>query len=171
MEGGALEFRNYYGEPFRIDLNAVTNFPSCPCSEADEAVIQPRTISTQNPVIRSWKPEQLQLFATALFFTVLVDQVCYTHYRDFYPQFQKLTRYPKFHGDCPGGCWWNLHPNRIFRAAGSSPGSPSNWSGRVKIPENTIDVMRNEVLEFFNDYMQAIDGKEFWRRCVGEMPS
>jgi len=116
------------------------------------------------------EPERLRLFATALFFTVLVDQVCYTHFRDIYLEFQSLTRYPKFCGDCPGGCYHHLHPMSIFETIGSAPGPAYGWSGQTKLLDEAIEVMHAEVLDFSNTYLPSIDGELFWRRCVDEMP-
>lgn len=39
--------------------------------------------------------EDYTLFHCALACTVLIDQVMYTHFKEDYPQFQQMTRYPK----------------------------------------------------------------------------
>ncbi|MDL1927938.1 hypothetical protein FCG40_02965 [Fimbriimonadia bacterium ATM] len=165
-----MTFKEYYGEPFRSDLGAIV--ASCPSLHSDwqDVVVQPRTLSIENPAINGLTLERRNLFATALFFTVLVDQVCYTHFRAYYPQFRDLTRYPKFRGDCPGGCHSHLHPKSIFNAIGSPHGPAYNWSGRARFVDDAIEIMRAEVLDFFNTHLNAVDGEDFWRRCVEEMP-
>jgi hypothetical protein len=167
-----MTFSEYFGEPFRGDLNAVISaLPSGHDHDRPTGVtIQPRTISDQNQVIQAWNAERRDLFASALFFTVLVDQVCYTHFRTHYPAFQALTLYPKFRGDCPGGCYHHLDPSAIFRALGSPHGSATGWRGEARIVPAATEAMRSEVLSFFADYMPAVDGPEFWRICSLHIP-
>lgn len=55
-------------------------------------------------------------FGIALFLTILVDEVCYTYYKQFYPEFKALTNYPEFIGNCPAGCNYHFHPSDIFLA-------------------------------------------------------
>jgi hypothetical protein len=54
-----------------------------------------------------------EYFGVALFFTVLTDMVCYSHFRQCYENFKQLTRYPKFIVNCPGGCHYHFHPSDI----------------------------------------------------------
>jgi hypothetical protein len=169
VKGEIMTFREYYGEPFRSDLSAVVTSNPSPHSEADEVTIQPRTLSTENSVIRVWEPERLRLFATALYYTILVDQVCYTHFGSVYSQFKVLTRYPKFRGDCPGGCYGHIHPMNILKAIGSELGPANNWSGQVILLVEAAEVMHAEVRDFFRTYLRAVDGEHFWRKCVDEM--
>ena len=92
---------SYYGQQFRDDLHAVlAHAHKTHPHEAGEITIQPRSISTENSVIRSWSDERRAVFASALLLTVLVDQVCFTHFKEVYPQFRALTMYPKLCGDC-----------------------------------------------------------------------
>ena len=161
-----MTYREYYGDPFRNDIHEVIASRPTPdrhILEGREAVIQPHNLTTENPAICSWASERLELFATTLFFTTLVDQVCYSYYRDSYPHFQSLTRYPKFKGDCPGGCNSNLHPRSIFRVVGiGSISSP--------IFDEAVGIMRKEVIDFFQNILKNVDGGEFWRKCLNELP-
>jgi hypothetical protein len=52
-------------------------------------------------------------FLICLYFTVLVDQAMYTHFRSDYPKFQGLTRYPKF---CHGLSQFQYNPRGILTA-------------------------------------------------------
>ena len=165
-----MTFKEYYGELFRADLDAVVSSGSPSHSAEGEVTIQPRTLSTENPVICSWDRERIDLFSTALFFTVLVDQVCYTYFRYIYTGFQSLTCYPKFRGDCTGGCRFHLHPKFIFEVITSSPGPAYEWSGTAKLLKEAINVMHFEVIDFFKDHIRCVDGEEFWVRCANELP-
>src|SRR5262249_26440372 len=138
-------------------------------SEGHEITIQPRTLSTDNPVIVTLESERLSLFATALFFTVLVDQVCYTHFKVIYPEFQNLTRYPKFRGDCPVMCCHHIHPTFIFKAIGAAPGPRYDRAQQAKLLDEATQVMHAQVLDFFSTHLRSIDGEHVWRECVKEM--
>lgn len=164
-----MTFKQYYGDPFRADIAKVILSGPPSHSERGEVAIQPRTLSTMNPVIRSWDQEHIDLFVTAPFFTVLVDQVCYTYYREYYSQFQSLTRYPKFRGDCTGGCSHHIHPKYVFKVIASPPGPYSSWSGTANFLEESIDVMHSEVTDFFGVHLKVSDGLNFWSRCVDEI--
>ena len=162
-------FTEYYGPPYRVDLHAVVEALPSLHDHADfnAVTIQPRTLSRKNVVIRSWNSERIDLFASALFFTVLVDQVAFTHFHSHYHQFQDLTRYPKFRGDCPGGCNYHVHPSTVFRAIASQL---APLSGEAKLLPEAVEVMHAEVLSFFSEHMLSVDGQEFWEKCVPEFP-
>jgi hypothetical protein len=107
----------------------------------------------------------------ALFFTVLVDQVCYSHFRGVYEAFRRLTEYPKFKGDCPGACSYHLHPSRILSALNRPTGAP----GRAlpfeyaQLLGEGIPVMRREVEEFRRDHLPTLDAGALWDRCLAEV--
>src|SRR5690606_27668683 len=115
-----------------------------------QIALQPRTISLRNPVVRRWSVERRTLFAAGLFLTVLADQVCYTHFQASYSRFRELTMYPKWRGDCPGTCYYHIHPGAVFRAIGAHEGS----LGRIEdlpfsaFPDDVIATMRHEVQVF-----------------------
>jgi len=166
-----MTFKEYYGDPFRDDLRDV--IAANPLKEKhvhdDVYALQPTAISNINPVIRSWDCDRASLFATALFYTVLVDQVFYTYYRLLYPQFQRLTRYPKFKGDCPGACNYHFHPQGILRATGAMVDDKLSPKFPQLLPD-AEEVMKLEIMSFFKEYMPSIDGNEFWKKCLPEIP-
>jgi hypothetical protein len=113
-------------------------------------------------------------FAVALFFMVLIDEVCYTYYRKDYPKFRRITMYPKFIGNCPGGCQSHLHPNGIFRAVNYSR-EDQNALKRPDIDvhdsfDEAVPVMCEEVFDFFTNHMRTISPHLFWYRCKTEFP-
>lgn len=164
-----MTFREYYHGPFHADLVTVVDASPSPHhpSEHGAVIVQPRTLSAENPHIRAWGPGRTDHFASALYWTVLVDQVCYTHFKVHYGAFQRLTRYPKFRGNCPGGCSYNLHPRKILNAIGSKP--PNAWLGRAHLSNDAVDVMRNEIFDFFERHVTGIPSRDFWRRCRAEL--
>jgi hypothetical protein len=110
-------------------------------------------------------------FAVALFFTVLVDEVCYTYYRANYDTFQKLTRYPKFIGNCLTMCRYHLPPSDIFIAMNKDKdGSSSDYLVFYDTFFEAIPVMERETKDFLQKYMSDVSGKEFWDKCEAEFP-
>lgn len=55
--------------------------------------------------------ETRSAFLICLYFTVLVDQAMYTHFRTDYARFEELTRYPKF---CHGLGQFQKNPRAIL---------------------------------------------------------
>ncbi len=165
-------FAEYYGSPFRSDIAAiVAGLPPRHDHDPTAIVLQPRTLSTENPAVRALSEERKGLFACALFLTIAADQVCYFHFRSAYPRFSALTRYPKLKGDCPGGCSTNIHPQNAF-AIGSRPGrrDRSILDFQGLLPPDVLDVMRAEILSFVSERMTALDAEEFWAHVDREIP-
>ncbi|MFH1738442.1 MAG: hypothetical protein ABIH23_05495 [bacterium] len=169
-----MDFAEYYHSRFRDDLRsvlvalpAIHDIPGGP-------FLQPQTISTENTAILAWENEHRDNFAVALFFTVLVDQVFYTYYREDYHRFRRLTLYPKWKGNCPSGCYYHIHPSIVFGAIAAPPGPINriplgNGIQRLHEPE-VLATLEREVKEFFSVHMPEIDGDEFWQKCVEEFP-
>ena len=170
-----MTFAAYYESTFRDDLASVLRSAPAPnhiSEDAAEVVIQPRVLSRENETVRLWPIERRALFGVALFFTVLVDQACYTHFHGLYESFRRLTAYPKFKGDCPGGCYHHLHPSEIFSSLGRPPGLtdralPPEYA---QVLEEALPVMLHEVQEFSRDQLPALDGAALWDRCLAELP-
>ena len=167
-----MDYSDYYGDPFRGDLHAVLRAlpsPHAAHSNGQDVFVQPRILSDENPVIRNWDQHHFDLFATALFYTVLIDQVCHYYYRSMHPRFERLTRYPKLRGDCPGVCYLNLHPSTILDCIGATPSGLCNRTKKAKLVDVSREVMRNEVLDFFDKHLPEIDGDAFWARALDEI--
>ncbi len=168
-----MDYSEYYGDPFRGDLHAVLGAlpsPHTTHTNGQNIFVQPRTLSDENPIVRSWDQNRVDLFATALFYTVLIDQVCHHCFRNMHPRFERLTRYPKLIGDCPGACAWNLHPSTILNCIGATPGRLSGRTRKAKLVDGSREVMRNEVLDFFDKYLPEVDGDAFWAFASDEIP-
>ncbi len=168
-----LNFKIYYNIKFREDLN--TFFSSIP----DESKFHEDRLNKQ---IFSIQFERLthknnhlifldhgskELFSVALFFTVLVDMVCYTHYNEHYNKFSNLKNSPKLIGDCLSWCHTHLHPEEIFRAMNHGAKPNERLLFQEKLLEAS-EYFKEEVISFFGVHMQEIYGIEFWRRCKTE---
>ena len=165
-----MTFSEYYNGQFAADLSLVMS-QGFRAHEFDEVTVQPRTVSSENPVVVQWPKERQAVFAAALFLTVLVDQVCYTHFRSNYDKFRGLTQYPKFRGDCPGGCYSHINPGVVFRAIGRDPGPVRQYDSFPydRLPADTLETMRREVNDFVDRHMPEL-GEKFWQLCKMEIP-
>ncbi len=167
-----MDYRQYYGDPFRRDLaGVVRGLPGHHGAWEDGgAILQPFILSNENPAIACMGHDQRSLFATALFFTVLVDQVAYTYYKPHYSAFRVLTLYPKLVGNCLGACHYHFHPRSVFSYLATVRGPVYKWDQDGLFDESSVEVMRAEVLDFFRVHLPAVDGAEFWEFCLAELP-
>ena len=173
-----MTFREYYGQQFQSDIQRfMMSIPSESRNhDNDKSVftIQYERLTKDTDHVDVIHPENRANFAMALFLSVLVDEVCYKHFRPQYPQFRNLTLYPKFIGNCPGSCQYHFHPRDIFTAINYSRDGQN--AGRR--PDITVyshfneacEVMKSEIFDFFTQHMTTVDPMEFWRRCVTEFP-
>lgn len=168
-----MTLAEYYNGPFASDLARVLRaLPPIHQHEPGEVTLQPRSLSLANPTVRHWPRERRGLFASALFLTILADQVCYTHFREHYWSFRDLTMYPKFRGDCPGACYYHVDPSIIFRSVGCSEGrlrAPDELND-ISFPADLWPTMEHEVVSFFSEHLPSVDGRAFWLRCWSEVP-
>ena len=170
------DFKSYYNTKFRQDLDKF--FATIP----DESKYHE---DRQNKLIFSIQYERLtptfkhlhfldkdgkEYFGVALFFTILIDMVCYTHFKNYYEKFQLLTRYPKFIGNCRSLCHLHYHPKDIFEAMNRK--SPKNFESllfNIKFLE-AVAIIKIETTEFLTEYLNDIDSEEFWLKCYDEFP-
>jgi hypothetical protein len=173
-----VTFADYYRQHYRTDIERfIQSIPAESRNhDYDKSVftIQYERLTKDTPHLDGIAPEKRAYFAVALFLSVLVDEVCYTHFKPHYTQFRSLTLYPKFIGNCPGGCHYHFHPRDIFAAINySRDGQNSNRRPDITaftVFDEASDVMKSEVFDFFTQHMPTIDPTEFWRRCVDEFP-
>ncbi len=166
-----MKFREYYAPPFVEDLNAFRTWAGASRISHREDLegvfaIQPHLIKEHAKEVASWGTERVALFSAALFFTVLIDQICYTYFQHGYREFQHLTRYPKLRGLCPGGCQ-NRHPTLVFSWLAEALGE-SRFEfehGYRNIVGDAIPVMKDEVFDFFCRHVSSIEPAAFWGQC------
>lgn len=172
-----MDYREYYGTPFASDLAQFRQWAEMSRffhKENPEGVyaIQPYLITSKKEEIKSWGDERIALFATALFYTILIDQVCYTFFRRNYNDFQYYTRYPKLKGDCPSGCRNNMHPSNTFRLFGNLMDYEDSIMEDVfksRLLE-ALPIMEKELFDFVITYIPTMDKELFWERCLPHIP-
>ena len=174
------DFGKYYNEKFRDDLNRF--FETIPENSKhhdnyDKATyhIQYERLTNDHPHLNFMSGSEDKInFGIALFLSILVDEVCYTHFKPFYQEFKKLTNYPKFIGNCPSGCNYHLHPTDIFSAMNYSRKSvDGKIENRLSFYDQFIQAlpfMEREVKDFFKKYLKSIDENDFWQKCYNELP-
>ncbi len=116
-------------------------------------------------------------FLVALFFEVLIDQVMYTHFREWYGAFVGRRRPIKLKGNCPTGCGHHIHPSTIFFEArmwasgptAASAGRPPIECGAI-LPEAT-ELAREQVAELCRTRLLRLDPSKVWARCEPHLPS
>ena len=172
------EFETYYKNKFQKDILAffstVPEFSKHTFEDKSEFTIQYQTLTKDFKHLDFLTTKEKSYFGTALFFTVLVDQVCYSHFGQFYDKFKRLTLYPKFVGNSPSTDRTNFNPSDIFLAFNYSRDE------RKKIETETIifwdvfeeaaPIMENETKGFFKQHLPDIDGQQFWDKCRKHFP-
>jgi hypothetical protein len=104
-------------------------------------------------------------FALSLYLTFLVDQGMHAHFRPHYAEFQRLTRYPKWRGEClGGGCSYNIHPQWVLKVLGYAD---RVWDTKLHA---AVPVFREVVDEFFGVHMPRPRSEEVWERMQAEPP-
>jgi hypothetical protein len=170
------DFQTYYKSKFRDDINRF--FSTIPDeSKFHDDINRKETFSIQyerlTPALKHLnflEKEGKENFGVALFFTVLVDMVCFSHFKVSYAKFRNLTMYPKFIGNCRSGCLYHYHPNDIFLAMNKGHTSAlSHLFFKVKFIE-AIEIMSIETINFFKEHLSEIDGELFWDKCKKEFP-
>jgi hypothetical protein len=175
------DFYKYYNGQFRNDLQMF--FATIPDRSKFHDNSQDKTAFTiqlerltQNLDHLDFLPDDKDRvkFGVALFFTVLVDEVCFSHFKQNYSAFKQLTLYPKFIGNCPGGCRFHLHPSDIFFAMNKYDKIKNTKTQRhlnfFETFSEAAPVMEKETKDFFSNLMTTINGNEFWERCTKEFP-
>lgn len=174
-------FGKYYNKRFRQDL--ITFFGTIPDNskhhdnyEKSTFYIQYERLTRDYPHLNFLlNPNEKINFGIALFLTVLVDEVCYTHYKPYYQEFKRLANYPKFIGNCPAGCRYHFHPSDLFSAMNHSRKNNKNESYEEQLDFrdtflHAIPIMEKEVKDFFVQHFTKIDGNDFWQKCYSELP-
>jgi len=100
-------------------------------------------------------------FLICLYFTVLVDQAMYTHYRSDYEHFAQLTQYPKF---CHGLGQFQKNPREILLVPVQK--GMVNKDTMAKELSAGMELFIDEVVDFFQKYMAHIDPAEFFDKLL-----
>lgn len=170
------DFKTYYNNKFSEDLNRFFSvIPNESKFHDDMHVqqifsIQYERLTPQRNHLDFLNKEMKEYFGVALFFTVLIDMVCYSYFQNHYSKFQSLTRYPKFIGNCLSWCRFHLYPNDIFRSMNQGQNSTEPYLFFHDKFIEAVVTMEKETISFFNQYLTEINGAAFWELCKTEFP-
>ena len=170
------DFKTYYNSRFREDINRF--FSTIPdASRFHEDTENKQTFSIQyerlTPAfdhLNFLDKDGKELFAVALFLTVLTDMVCFSHFKTHYSKFRNLTRYPKFIGNCPSGCNYHYHPSDIFFAMNKGRSATEQHLVFYDKFLGAIETMKEETINFFKEHLPEVNGDTFWEKCEKEFP-
>jgi hypothetical protein len=170
------DFKTYYNSRFRDDINRF--FSTIPdASRFHEDTENKQTFSIQyerlTPAfdhLNFFDKDGKELFAVALFLTVLTDMVCFSHFKTHYSKFRNLTRYPKFIGNCPSGCNYHYHPSDIFFAMNKGRSATEQHLVFYDKFLGAIETMKEETINFFKEHLPEVNGDTFWEKCQKEFP-
>jgi hypothetical protein len=171
-------FSKYYSEKFQKDilkfLSAIPEISKHTFEDKKIFTIQYQSLSKDFNYLDFLNITEKAFFGTALFFTVLVDQVCFRYFNNRYEKFYKLTLYPKFVGNSASTDRTNLHPSEIFLAMNySRDEKKKRESIQIQFSEifrEAIPVIERETKGFFSNHLSDIDGNLFWEKCKNEFP-
>lgn len=153
---------------FFSDIPEESKFHDDPVNKSIYTIQYPR-LTPRERRLQFLNKKEKELFGVALYFTVLTDMVCYTYFSGRYQTFQRLTRYPKFIGNCLSTCRYHYHPERIFRALNEGLRKESDRMLRFdEIFSEAKVVIEKEVRDFFYNHMPGVDAELFWNKCVAE---
>jgi len=100
-------------------------------------------------------------FLVCLYFTVLVDQAMYTHFRSDYECFAKLTFYPKF---CHGLGQFQKNPRELLHVP--VPKGMVNKNEMEKEISTGMELFIDEMVDFFQNYMTHINPVDFFDKLL-----
>ena len=172
------DFATYYNHKFRQDIlrffSIIPDRSKHTFGDKTIFTIQYQALTKDFNYLDFLDIYEKAFFGTALYFTVLVDQVCYSHFQTHYNKFRSLTLYPKFVGNSPSTDQTNFNPSDIFAAFNYSRDELKKQSTpRIEFWEvfnSSVKHMEQETLDFFKKHLSEIDGKEFWDKCKNEFP-
>jgi len=145
--------RDYYRNQFRTDLATFMPDANAPyfghswasdCRNLDKIPVESRPY-----------------YLICLYFTVLVDQAMYTHYRADYEHFARLTQYPKF---CHGLGQFQKNPRELLLVPVQK--GIVNKDTMEKELSAGMELFIDEVVDFFQNYMTHMNPAEFFDKLI-----
>jgi len=191
-----IDFEEYYKLYFQRDLlNFVGQIPVDGNKHYDrnEFNIQYFFLTPQYKYLEIIPHDRQGLFAVALYWTVLVDQTFYSHYRHSYETFQRKTLYPKFIGNCTAPslmsseCGHHQHPRKILQAINDTADKGNRFDFEREIfkkyensktrenieyfpiLEQARQVIKDEIKDYFENHQPEISWTDFWSKCEQEL--
>lgn len=145
--------RNYYHNQFQADL--ATFMPDARVPYFGHSWAYDCCNLNNIPII------SMPYFLICLYFTVLVDQAMYTHFRSDYECFAQLTQYPKF---CHGLGQFQKNPRELLLVP-----VQKGMVNKDKIEKELsagMELFIDEVVHFFQNYMTHMNPADFFGKLL-----
>lgn len=158
-----VEFHTYYNNEFRSDLNTfLSTIPNESryhhnLETRREITIQLGRLTSKHHHLDFINQATRLNFAHALYWTILVDMVMYTHFQSSYDSFRNLTNYPKLIGNCTLGCYHHYHPRNIYDEMEFKMSDEEINSSIL----STLPAITQEITSFLISYMPDINTTQF----------
>ena len=190
------EFGTYYRQQFQQDLlSFVGQIPVDGNKHYNrkEVSIQYFHLTPNYNYLNIIPVDRQALFTISLFWTVLVDQVFYTNYRNDYSALQRKTLYPKFIGNCTAPslmssqCGHHQNPKRILEAINDfhDKGNLFDFDREIfkrdesktkrlvvnfgQLVEQSKISIQQEIKDYFDNHQPTINWTEFFEKCEREL--
>lgn len=190
------DFKTYYKQYFQPDLQSfVGQIPLEGNKHYDrtEFNIQYFFLTPQYKYLDIISHDRQGLFIVALYWTILVDQTFYSHFRHSYQTFQRKTLYAKFIGNCTAPslmsseCGHHQHPRKILQAINDKEDKGNRFDFEREIfkkdettqtrpsidyfslLEQANQIMKEEIKDYFENHQPEISWIEFWTKCEREL--
>lgn len=190
-----MDFKTYYKQYFQRDLQ---NFKDqIPVDgnkhyEGNGFNIQYFFLTPQYKYLDIIPHDRQGLFAVALYWTVLIDQVVYSNFRNIYQNFHSKALNPKFIGNCTAPslmsseCGRHQHPRKILLAINDEADKGNRYDfdreifkldessqprlhiDYLQILEQAMQVMKLETKDYFRKYIPEVSWTDFWVKCEQE---
>jgi hypothetical protein len=145
--------RDYYNNKFRGHLTAFMPDGRVPYFGHNWAY----DCGNLDKIPKESRPE----FLICLYFTVLVDQAMYTHFRSDYERFAQLTQYPKF---CHGLGQFQKNPRKLLLVPVQK--GMVNKSEMEKELSAGMELFIDEVVDYFKNYMTHMNPEDFFDKLL-----
>jgi len=150
-----MDIRSYYLKNFRTDVEKIR-------FQLGSEVTNPNDFFFDKD---EWKRvvcliednDKKACFIFSMFITVASDQTMYAYYQNFYDDFRRLTRYPKF-GWCGLGPH-NENPLKLLQYAIADNAVDSNSIDSMS--KEAAKLFVDEIFDFFGNHICEVSSKEF----------
>jgi gamma-glutamylcyclotransferase (GGCT)/AIG2-like uncharacterized protein YtfP len=167
-------FIQYYLHQFKLDLSYFFSLIPDESKFHDDIknksiyTIQSEQLTPKKGNLKFLSNENKDSFLIALYYSVLMDMVCYTFFKSHYEKFYRKTMYPKLIGNCLSTCHYHLNPESIFHSVYGRNFSEKNT---ILIRKFTLltEYFKVENFRLLNEYFADINQEEFWSRCSSEI--
>jgi hypothetical protein len=188
-----MNIEDYYYKNFQNDLDIFKNTIPNGWKHYDENpfTIQYFYLTPKYNFLDKINNDNKPYFVVCLFWHILIDQVCYTYYRDQYYMLPSKFKSIKFLGNCTAPslmasqCGHNQHPQLIFKAINDIYDNgvtgvfydnilDAHVKDKFREPIVYNDVLKESIIFFkyeINSKQSSLFDNNFLKKCTNELPN